>query len=46
MHGVSQSATDNRATATSVLDAASALSRQADLLRDEVARFLKEIRAA
>ena len=44
--GVSKATTDNRSTALGVLEAASSLSRQAEALRGEVARFLKDIRAA
>jgi methyl-accepting chemotaxis protein len=44
--GVSRAADETRGTAAEVLEAASALSRQAEVLRTEVARFLAEIRAA
>lgn len=44
--GVGRVTTESRSTAAEVLEAASSLSRQAELLRGEVARFLKEIRAA
>lgn len=44
--GVSRAAEKTRGTAAEMLEAASALSRQAEVLRGEVARFLAEIRAA
>ena len=44
--GVSDAASMSRGTASQVLNAASALSKQAELLRDQVGRFLREIRAA
>ena len=44
--GVSRAAEETRGTAAEVLESASALSRQAEVLRNEVARFLADIRAA
>ncbi|UKJ77252.1 methyl-accepting chemotaxis protein [Azospirillum brasilense] len=43
--GVSQSATDVREAAAEVLDAANSLSRDSDLLRDEIHGFIARVRA-
>jgi methyl-accepting chemotaxis protein len=44
--GVSRAAEETRGTAAEVLEASSALSHQAEVLRTEMARFLADIRAA